>query len=82
MTFGYAQPFSFRVQPQLTVVGVRHGVTEITLSDGRRIRAMLHVVGIGPSTKQPGTFDIAYDIVTEVVNRPDVTILDVHETPQ
>jgi hypothetical protein len=84
MTFGYAQPFSFRLgaQSQLTVAGVRHGVTEITLSDGRRIRAMLHVTGINPSTKQPGTFDILYDIVTEVVNRPDVTILDVHETLQ
>jgi hypothetical protein len=84
MTFGYAQPFSFRLdaQSQLTVAGVRHGVTEITLSDGRRIRAMLHVTGINPSTKQPGTFDISYDVVTEVVNRPDVTILDVHETLQ
>ena len=84
MTFGYAQPFSFRLgaRSQLTVAGVRHGVTEITLSDGRRIRAMLHVTGISPSTKQPGSFDISYDIVTEVVNRPEATILDVHETLQ
>ena len=84
MTFGYAQPFSFRLgaEPQLTVVGVRHGVTEITLSDGRRIRAMLYVKGVAPDAKRSGTFDISYDIVTEVVNRPDVTILDVHETVQ
>lgn len=84
MTFGYAQPFSFKIddQSRLSVVGVRHGVTEITLSDGRRVRAMLHVKGVSPSAKQPGAFDISYDIVTEVVNRPDITILDVHETVQ
>jgi hypothetical protein len=37
MNFGYAQPFSFKLglQPELKVAGVRHGVTEITLSDGR-----------------------------------------------
>jgi hypothetical protein len=84
MTFGYAQPFSFQIgdQSPLSVVGVRHGVTEITLSDGRRVRVMLHVKGVSPSTKQPGAFDISYDIVTEVIDRPDVTILDVHETVQ
>jgi hypothetical protein len=84
MTFGYAQPFSFKIgaRPQLTVTGVRHGVTEITLSDGRLVRVMLYVSGVGPSAKQPGNFDISYDIVTEVVNRPDVIILDVHETLQ
>lgn len=84
MTFGYAQPFSFKIgaETQLTVAGVRHGVTEITLSDGRRVRATLHVRGVSASEKQPGSFDISYDIITEVVNRPDTTILDVHETLQ
>jgi hypothetical protein len=89
MTFGYAQPFSFKIggqpqleRPQVTVAGVRHGVTEITLSDGRVVRATLHVTGITPSTKKPGAFDISYHVVSEVVNRPDATILDVHETLQ
>jgi hypothetical protein len=43
-TFGYAQPFSFQVgmPPSVKVTGVRHGVTEITLSDGRVVRATLH----------------------------------------
>ena len=84
MTFGYAQPFSFKIgaDAQVTVAGVRHGVTEIILGDGRRVRATLYVRGVSPSAKQPGSFDIAYDIVTEVVNRPDVPILDVHETLQ
>jgi hypothetical protein len=84
MTFGYARPFSFKISapPQLRVAGVRHGVTEITLNDGTLVRATLHVKGVSPSAKQPGAFDISYEIVTEVVNRPDVIILDVHETLQ
>lgn len=83
-TFGYVQPFSFKLgaQPELTVAGVRHGVTEITLSDGRLIRATLHIRGISAHPTQPGAFDISYGVVTEVVNRPDAVILDVHETLQ
>jgi hypothetical protein len=84
MTFGYAQPFSFTLgqQPELKVAGVRHGVTEITLNDGRLVRATLHVQAVSPSAKNPGTLDISYNVVTEVVNRPAATILDVHETMQ
>jgi hypothetical protein len=84
MTFGYAQPFSFTIgaRPQLTVTGVRHGVTEITLSDGRVVRATLHVKGVRPNADNRGALDISYSVVTEVVNRPDATILDVHETLQ
>jgi hypothetical protein len=87
MTFGYAQPFSFKIgarpqQPQVTVAGVRHGVTEIILSDGKVVRATLHVKSVAPNPKKPGSFDISYNVITEVVNRPDTTILDVHETLQ
>jgi hypothetical protein len=84
MTLGYAQPFSFTIgaRPQLTVAGVRHGVTEITLSDGRVVRATLHVKELRPNAKNRGALDISYSVVTEIVNRPDTTILDVHETLQ
>jgi hypothetical protein len=84
MTFGYAQPFLFKLGAvtELKVAGVRHGVTEISLTDGRVVRATLHVKGVTPSAQQPGTFDIVYNVITEVVNRPDVTVLDVHETMQ
>jgi hypothetical protein len=40
------------------------------------------VKGIGPNAKNRGTLDISYSVVTEIVNRPDATILDVHETLQ
>jgi hypothetical protein len=94
MTFGYARPFSFKLgatppsqtTPSQTtpvqIVGVRHGVTEIILSDGRLVRATLHVKGIAPNPRQPGSLDISYDVVTEIVNWPNVPILDVHETLQ
>jgi hypothetical protein len=84
MNFGYAQPFSFRLgpRPELKVAGVRHGVTEITLSDGRLIRAMLRVKAVKPNPKQPGGLDISYHVITEIMARPDTPILDVHETIQ
>jgi hypothetical protein len=84
MNFGYVQPFSFKlgVQPELKVAGVRHGVTEITLSDGRLVRATLHVKAVKPNSKQPGALDISYNVITEVVAVPDMPILDVHETIQ
>jgi hypothetical protein len=84
MNFGYAQPFSFKLgaPPELRVAGVRHGVTEITLSDGRLVRATLHVKAVKPNPKQPGMLDISYNVITEVMASPDVPILDVHETIQ
>ena len=84
MAFGYTQPFSFQIgAPQgVTVAGVRHGVTEITLSDGRLVRATLHVKNVKASSQKPGSVDISYNVVTEVMAAPDVPIMDVHETVQ
>jgi hypothetical protein len=84
MNFGYAQPFSFKLgrQPDLKVAGVRHGVTEITLSDGRLVRATLHVSAVKLNPKKPGALDISYNVITEVMAMPDAPILDVHETIQ
>jgi hypothetical protein len=84
MTFGYAQPFSFKIaaRPPLTVAGVRNGVTEITLSDGRVVRARLEVKGVTPNAKKPGALEIAYAVVTEVVSQPAATVLGAHETLQ
>lgn len=84
MNFGYAQPFSFRIgaRPELKVASVRHGVTEITMSDGRLIRATLHVKSVKPNPKQPGAVDIAYDVIAETMPIPAAPILAVHETIQ
>jgi hypothetical protein len=84
MKFGYAQPFSFQIGAPQTVriAGVRHGVTEITLSDGRLVRATLHVRNVKPNSQKPGSVDISYHVVTEVMAAPAVPIMDVHETVQ
>jgi hypothetical protein len=84
MTFGYAQPFSFKIgaPPAIKVAGIRHGVTEITLSDGRLVRATLHIKDVKPSAQKPGSVDISYNVVAEVMAVPSVPILDVHETVQ
>jgi hypothetical protein len=84
MIFGYAQPFSFKVTPpaQLTIAGVRQGVTEITLSDGRVIRATLQVKSVNASAKKPGTFDVSYNVVAEVAKPSEAMVLGAHETLQ
>jgi hypothetical protein len=84
MSFGYAQPFSFRIgaPPVIKIAGVRHGVTEITLSDGRLVRATLHVRNVKPNAQKPGSVDISYNVVTEIMPAPDTPIMDVHETVQ
>jgi hypothetical protein len=83
MTFGYAQPFTFKIGgTPAKVTAVRQGVTEIILSDGRLIRASLQIKGVSPSRQKPGSLDIAYSVVTEVVKRPDASVHAVHESLQ
>jgi len=86
MTFGYAQPFSFRLNPpqqsQLTVAGVREGTTEIVLSDGRVVRATLHVKDVKANAAKPWTLDISYNVVAEIVKQPEPTVLAAHQTLQ
>jgi hypothetical protein len=84
MTFGYVQPFSFQIgaPSKIKVAGVRHGVTEITLSDGRLVRASLHIKDVKPSAERPGSLDVSYNVITEVMVKPSVPILQVHETVQ
>ena len=82
MTFGYARPFSFNIAPPpaIGVTSVRHGVTEISLSDGRLVRATLHIKDVKPNAR--GGVDISYEVIAEVMATPSVPILDVHETIQ
>ena len=80
--------FGLRVKASLTTTvpaskgPATAGVTEITLSDGRLVRATLHVKGVKIDPNKPGSVDVAYNIVAEIVNRPDVPIHAVHETIQ
>lgn len=84
MQFGYAQPFSFHIgsRPEPKVASVRHGVTEITLDDGRLVRATLHIKSVGTDPNKPGSIDISYNVVAEIMTAPDTFISPVHETIQ
>jgi hypothetical protein len=84
MTFGYVRPFSFMIAPPpaIRVASVRHGVTEITLSDGRLVRATLHVKDVKFNAQNPGGVDISYNVVAEVMAIPSGPIQEVHETIQ
>ena len=77
MRLGYIQPFSFRIgrRPEPKISSVRHGVTEITLSDGRLVRATLHVTAVRIDPGKPGALDVSYRVVGEVVAKPDSPIL-------
>jgi hypothetical protein len=84
MQLGYLQPFSFRISPRREpkISSIRHGVTEITLSDGRLVRATLHVKSIKSDPNKPGALDVSYDIVAEIMAKPVSPVLDAHETLQ
>jgi hypothetical protein len=97
MTFGYAQPFTFKIGGNWAKIGgnsakisgnpvkvaaVRQGVTELVLSDGRLVRASLQIKGLTPSRQKPGSFDISYSVVTEIIKAPDVPVHPAHETLQ
>jgi hypothetical protein len=84
MTFGYTQPFSFQIgaPPAPIVSSIRHGVTEITLSDGRLVRAMLHVKAVKTDPNKPGLVGVSYQVIAEIMPLPGVPIFDVHETIQ
>jgi hypothetical protein len=84
MHLGYVRPFSFQVgrRSETKVSSVRHGVTEITLSDGRLVRATLHVKSVKADPRKPGAIDVSYNVIAEVMATPDAPIWDVHETIQ
>jgi hypothetical protein len=92
MHLGYVRPFSFQIgrrpEPEVRpiaepqVSSIRHGVTEIALSDGRLVRATLHINSVKADPKKPGGVDVSYNIIAEVIATPDMPICDVHETLQ
>jgi hypothetical protein len=84
MHLEYVRPFSFHIgrRPETKVSSVRHGVTEITLSDGRLVRATLHVKSVKVDPRKPGAIDVSYNVIAEIMATPATPICDVHETIQ
>jgi hypothetical protein len=84
MHLGYVRPFSFQIgrPTEVKVSSIRHGVTELTLSDGRLVRATLHVNSVKVDPNKPGAIDLSYNVVAEIVATPATPISDIHETIQ
>jgi hypothetical protein len=89
MQLGYSRPFSFQIGPRPeprvaapTVSSVRPGVTEIALSDGRLVRATLHVKSVTVDPNKPEAIEVSYHIVGEIMAAPAMPTHDVHETVQ
>lgn len=80
MTY-YQHPLRYTIGPKpITIDSVKHGVTEARLSDGRLVRLSLHLDGV--TNDAQNNLDIACSVIQEVMDAPDVPILDVHESVQ
>jgi hypothetical protein len=78
--FSYDQPLIYTIGPKpLSVTKVKHGVTEISLSDGRLVRLSMHVDGV---KEHDDKLDVNYQAIVEVMEEPSAQIQDVHETVQ
>ena len=54
----------------------------ITLSDGRLVRATLHVKSVKVDPKKPDAIEVSYNVIAEIMATPEMPIRDVHETVQ
>ncbi len=84
MIFGYAKPFTFKLgsAPTVKITALRHGVTEILLSNGKLVRASLQIKGIRSNPGKPGSLDISCTIATEIVDAPQSPTHPAHATLQ
>jgi hypothetical protein len=72
----YDHPLQITMGPKpVSVVRVKHGVTEVFLSNGRLVRISLHIEGVVETTEQ---LDVNYNTIVEVMTEPK-QIMDVHE---
>lgn len=79
MKLTYDHPLELTSPKSVHITGVKHGVTEIGLSDGRIVRLTIHVEGLKPAI---GQVDIAYVVVSEVLTSPGVPMMEIHEVVQ
>lgn len=80
MKFGYEQPLMIAKPAEpVSIISIKHGTTEVSLSDGRIVRLSIHVQGVKPDV---ATVDVSYSVVTEVMIAPSAPILDQHESIQ
>lgn len=81
MKWSYDQPLVISMGPKpLSIVKVKHGVTEAKLSDGRLVRLSVHLDSV--ANNKEGNLDITHSITAEVMAEPDSMIHDIHEQVQ
>lgn len=80
MNYTYDKPLVIHMGPKrLSVDKVKHGVTEVSLSDGRSVRITLHIEGVRDNGSQ---LDLDYSAIVEVMPEDTGFISDVHEVVQ
>lgn len=80
MKLSYDFPLVYTIGPKsLSVVKVKHGTTEVFLSDGRLVRISMHIDGVKETDQQ---LDVNYQAVVEIMQNPSSLIKEVHETVQ
>lgn len=81
MKWSYDQPLVISLGPKpVSIVKVKHGVTEAKLSDGRLVRLSVHLEGVSVSAEDK--VDITHTVIAEIMDEPDSLIHDVHEQVQ
>lgn len=81
MKWTYDKPLTISLGPKpITIVKVKHGVTEAKLSDGRLVRLSLHLDGVSFASEDKP--EISHSIVTEILDEPSALIHELHEQVQ
>jgi hypothetical protein len=76
----YDHPLVYTIGPAVSVLKVKHGITEIWLSNGKIMRLSLHVDGVEPTSE--GSLNVSYNVIVETLNDSASPIMDVHEVVQ
>jgi hypothetical protein len=76
----YDHPLVYTIGPAVSVLKIKHGITEIWLSNGKIMRLSLHVDGVEPTSE--GSLNVSYNVIVETLNDPASPIMDVHEVVQ
>ena len=84
MKLSYDIPLTLTTEakPELKIESIKHGVTEIRISDGRVLRLSFHIDNLARNPQDAAGVDVAYSVVSELMPRPEALIADVHETIQ
>lgn len=67
-------------KPSLDILSVKHGVTELELSNGKLMRLTVHVDGV--SWDSADKVQVSYEVIVEMIDKLDSQISDIHETIQ